>query len=511
MFQFHDKTKLQRAVGMLMACAGLMALMAGPAVAGPPTIRLRRPGQPIARPVPVSADRQLSPGVPAKGPQPERGQPDRSRDSGRGDDIGPGTPGPMLSANLKIEQGSGDFSQWVTSTTVNETGRKLMRWTNTRPNVNVVQWQVSDAPLPWNNPDMNQPGIIKTGYIAPIAQGKSVIFPIEFDKILPQSPPSKPKDYYIRIVTLNTPQNKLMVSTKPVTITYQKSGNWGQKFTAEGLGQTVKQKQAWMYLKSPMPIEIDLKELYIGNDNEDDDDPYLFVFVMYVDGTTINPLNFASSTVRIDSPSKTHENVSQVDKYSGEDLEEGDTANIPGSTGHFEKTIVPIGYGLADDLEDADGSIGQAMRDYTSVYIVVVAMEEDNTSTSAANAARAAMLSKLQSGANGIVQQLTLPGLLNGGSTDFDLATLQREMKEKAFDAAKDATLTSGWWTPLFAPVVLAQISDPDDCVGYAYKEITLGQLLDSGPGGISLDFNLANSSDWEGAYTVRGSIRRKN
>jgi len=305
------------------------------------------------------------------------------------------------------------------------------------------------------------------------------------------------------------------VSAKPVTLTYRSPGNYVTEFTPEGLEQTVKQKHAWMYHKSPMPIEIDLEELYIGNDNEDDDDPYLFVFVVYVDGTTVKvdlaTMSFATSTVRIDSPSKTHKNVSQVDKYSGEDLEEADTANIPGSTGHFEKTIVPIGYGLADDVEDADGSIGQAMKDYTSVYIVVVAMEQDNTSTGAANAARAAMLSRLQNSVNATVRKLTLDGLLKGQSPDFDLEDLQSEMKQKAFDAAEDSTLFTGWWTPLFAPVVLAQIADPDDCVGYAYKEITLGQLLDSGPGGIPLNFNMANSSDWEGSYTVRGRIRRKN
>lgn len=198
------------------------------------------------------------------------------------------------------------------------------------------------------------------------------------------------------------------------------------------------------------------------------------------------------------------------DKH-GNDLDTAKTANIPKSTGRFEKTILPIGYGLADDLEDVNGSIGQAMKDNTSVYIVVVAMEEDNTSTSAANAVRNAMRNKFQSIANGVVQKLTLAGLMNGSTPAFNLADLQNELKDKAFDAAKDATLHSGWWTPLFAPIVLAQIADTDDCVGCAYKEVTLGQLLKSGPGGIPFQLNLANPSDWEGSYTVRGKIRRKN
>ena len=44
-----------------------------------------------------------------------------------------------------------------------------------------------------------------------------------------------------------------------------------------------------------MPIEIDLQDLYIGNDNEDDDEPYLFAVVMLADGTTINPLAMSTS------------------------------------------------------------------------------------------------------------------------------------------------------------------------------------------------------------------------
>ena len=504
MFQFHDETKLRRVVGMVMICAGLIVLGAGPAIAGPPNLRVGRQVRPIVRRVPV-------PG----GPQERGNRPSGETQADPGGGIsqkGPGPFPPMWTFNLEVQQLGGGFEKWGNTMTVNSPENLRFRMRTLLPGTVSAQWQLADKLFQWSDPSGQSTGLIASGPAGPApAKGKIGVFHIDLADYLPSSPPNSPATYYVRVVGQDANNQYAAKPSAWVTITYQKSGNWGQKFTVKGLGQTVKQKQPWMYLKSPMPIEIDLEELYVGNSNESADEPYLFVFVVYVDGTAIDLLYSASSHIRIDCPPKTHGNVPDTDKH-GNDMETGKTANIPASTGHFEKTIVPIGYGLADDFEDADGSIGQGMKDYTSIYIVVVAMEEDNTSTSAADAARAAMLSKLQNAADATVKKLTLASLLHGEEPpDFDLAKLQSEMKEEAFDAAKDATLTSGWWTPLFAPVVLAEIVGPDDCVGYAYKEITLGQLLASGPGGISLNFNLANSSDWEGAYTVKGRIRRKN
>ena len=65
----------------------------------------------------------------------------------------------------------------------------------------------------------------------------------------------------------------------------------------------------------------------------------------------------SSSTVRVDSPTKTHGNVPDHDK-DGDDLEDTSVASIPSGTGHFEGTIKPIGLDLVANMEDADGHVG---------------------------------------------------------------------------------------------------------------------------------------------------------
>jgi len=238
MSQFPNQKRMRTTVVAAMICVGLTVIGADRTVAGPPTIRSVRPSRVTAKPAP------RIPRVP----------PSRAR----GPSVGPSQPTQVLPANLKIKQGSGDFANWVTKTTINEAGYTLMRWTNTRSNVVAVQWQVTSVALPWGNPSANQTGVIGKGLIPPIAKGASTIFPIHLNKILPPTPAAKPRNYYIRIVVFTGPENKASLAAKPVTVEYRKSSDSVTKFTPEGLMQTVKQKHAWMYKKSPMPIQIDL-------------------------------------------------------------------------------------------------------------------------------------------------------------------------------------------------------------------------------------------------------------
>jgi hypothetical protein len=426
-----------------------------------------------------------------------------------------------LRPQLKVQEFSGDMARWVTEMPLEmlPATPNLFSVQNPLTNVISMKWQVSDKEIPTDNTALDAPGTLGTGTCEVPEQGKARIFSIDLSKYLPASPPASPKKYYIRVVATqksgDTPSAATLppVASSSVTIRYQKPSGKTTIFTAEGLEQTVKQKHAWMYKNSPMPIEIDLEKLEIGNSNENADEPYLIVFVLYVDGTTINPLSFASSTVRIQSPTKTHGNIPDHDPW-GKDLETGKVANIPNSTGHFETTIKPIGLEFAADLEDVDGSIGQSMKDNTMVILVVVALEEDATKTSSANAARNTAVQELQKKANAVIQSLTLQDLMKGNPPEFDIGQIQSDITSKALKAAKADTLDTNFILSLFSPLApwaIAQAADPDDYIGAGYKIFTFGQLLDrTPPGKIPIRIGLANQSDWEGAYTVTGWIRRK-
>ncbi len=97
-----------------------------------------------------------------------------------------------------------------------------------------------------------------------------------------------------------------------------------------------------------MPVTLQLTKFICHNADEDSffsngDEPYLFVAAIYADGTTIQLGNLANATVRIQSPSKTHDNLGHNGVHAGNSFA------IPSSTGHFSRSILPIG-GLPESI-----------------------------------------------------------------------------------------------------------------------------------------------------------------
>jgi hypothetical protein len=144
------------------------------------------------------------------------------------------------------------------------------------------------------------------------------------------------------------------------------------------------------------------------------------------------------------------------------------------------------------------------------VYVVVIALEEDDTSTEAIDSAHETMVSELKKKANDAVQALTLQDLMKGAHPKFDPKEISDEITDKVIAAATDKTLTPGWWTPLILVTKSGQIFDPDDMVGVAYKKFTFGELVSAGKDGISFELECSNDvKDWDGSYTVKGRIRQ--
>lgn len=410
---------------------------------------------------------------------------------------------------LKVRQYSGDMARWVTALPVEtmQTQPTYFSWTNPLADIASADWQLSDRLIPPANSALDAPGTLATGSCAVPEATQGKIFTIDLSAYLPPSPPAQPTTYYVRVVAMHSGEQPPSTSNA-IALTYRKPSGRTTTFTAEGLEQTVKQKQAWMYNSSPMPIQIDLEKLAIGNENEGGDEPYLMIYIVYVDGMTINPLDLANSTVRVQCSAGTHGNVPDEDVW-GKDLDTGKTARIPPPTGHHEATIKPVGLEFAADLPDYDGSIGKAMRDHTTVHLIVVAMEEDATSTSAANAAHSTACQGLQERANQVVQGMTLADL-RAGNVQFDPTQIRQQIQDAAIEAAVDETLIPGWWLPQVAPLIFVQGVDPDDFVGGSHRAFSFGDLLDAGEQGIDFTVTLSNSQDWEGSYTVYGRIGRR-
>ena len=411
---------------------------------------------------------------------------------------------------LYVQEYSGDFAQWVKAKTIDQPEESMFSFRNDYADVSEASWQLSAAPMPPKDPSANFPGFLGSGPLQPPAQDQAKTFSVNWKALVPAQPP-KGTTYYLRVVVKRGPAKSALVASNTVGLTVKKS-TFQLKFTPSGLGQTVKQQHPDLYATPSMTVRIDLKELRIGNDNEGADEPYLFVAVVYVDGTTIDPFHMDTSTVRIDSPTKTHGNIHDEDA-SGEDLEENSIALIPAPTGHFERTITPIGLDLATDLEDPDGALGDAIRTTTAVYLVLVALEEDDTSTEAIDAARAAFLKALRSQIEAVIQTTTFAEIVAGDLPTFDadkMKAMETELRKKALGAAEDETFSPGWWTPALFPFLLDE-ADKDDVVGFAFRKFSYSDLLAAGPAGITFEATASapDIEDWEGSYTIRGKIRR--
>ncbi|MGB8702852.1 MAG: hypothetical protein WCD18_25835 [Thermosynechococcaceae cyanobacterium] len=224
-----------------------------------------------------------------------------------------------------------------------------------------------------------------------------------------------------------------------------------------------------------MPVTLQLTKFICHNADEDSwysngDEPYLFVAAVYADGNTIQIGNLSNATVRVQSPLKTHGNLGR----SGVDA--GDSFTIPTATGRFSRSILPIG-GLPT-------SQGKA---FSMVGLVVIAMDEDGTSTSAANAGRQAFVNVLQAELNQAVRSLTLP----------DEATLRAKIKAAMTKAIRQETLSG---IPDFFGVV-----DPDDYIGAQFSMWSYQQIENAGSAGLPIDMTFQKSGV---KYQITGTVK---
>jgi hypothetical protein len=421
-----------------------------------------------------------------------------------------------MEKTLLVMENPGDLSQLVESKTIDEPENSLFAFQNQLSNLTAAKWEVS----------LNSSFVPLLGSDAfePSAQGKGKIIPVDWKKFVHDTPLAGTK-YYFRVASY---RGRTVATSNTVVITVKRATSM-VKFRPE-MGVTVRTKFPDVFAASPMPIEINLTELQIAKSNENSDEPYLLVAVVYADGTTINPLAPSASTVRVDPPRKavdqhvggvtipdvvfrgpprkTHGNVALKDE-NGDDLADWSIAKISPEIGHFEKTITPIGLELVANMEDPFGKLGDSVIEGTAVYVIVVAMEKDNTSTEAIDKAYDTMILELTNQLNGVLRGTT-PQELQSGNINFDPTKITDELTNKVIARAKDATLTDLWWLPPIFFGKLPELIDPDDFIGFAFAKFTFGQLLRAGKDGITFALTCERKTDYSGTYNVFGNIRQK-
>jgi len=131
----------------------------------------------------------------------------------------------------------------------------------------------------------------------------------------------------------------------------------------------------------------------------------------------------------------------------------------------------------------------------------VLALEEDATDDSAAQAGRDALANGLKNEVNGIIKGMKL-----GQTPSFDLKAIQTKLQDQAISAAKANTL-SGMWNPIGAMLALDDLIDPDDFIGAGVQSFTYKELKNSPNAGLKIELNMVGNGNDH--YRVNGSIRR--
>jgi len=383
------------------------------------------------------------------------------------------TPGPPVSkTKIEVQEFGGEFQNWVNGLTITMAEKVTFRYSTNEPGAVSAIWQVSDKAFSTGPAAtvLQAPHVIASGVLGKVpAPGHVSQFEVNFKQFVPITPPTNPLGYWVFVIIKNGAGKPVGIASAPVKITYRKATQASTNLSGIPADKPV-----------PMPIEISLSSftVHATNEGEGDDDPYLFIVAIYADGTTIRVTDLAHASVRLDSPSKTHNNLG-MDAYSNEP-KSGKSYSIPFAVGHFAKGILPLSGGLP--LKTA--------RDLSTVSILVITMDEDSTSDAAANSARKALVDNLQKELNVAIQSLP---------ANPDVSAIQQRIKDKMIGAAKKETLKD-WWTPWG----LFDATNPDDFIGSGLATFTYSQLLNAGNKTLPINLECKSSEGW---YTIKGSI----
>ncbi|MFI7024208.1 hypothetical protein ACIBMZ_15990 [Micromonospora sp. NPDC049900] len=221
-------------------------------------------------------------------------------------------------------------------------------------------------------------------------------------------------------------------------------------------------------------VEVSINQLQVVKAQESSgDEPWLMIFPIFADGTTIDAGNLASASARVMSAPGTHGmlGVSSVRTNT--------VVNVPPAQGRFSTVVQPV-RNLPAPLADRMSIVGFA----------VIALEEDETPTTAAVAGRNAARSALTTEINTLIRELREP-------TSADITRMHARVAEAATAAVVQETVNS--WNPM-------GFIDPDDVIGAGFRYLTLEQIKTSSTGTQSF----AIPVEGQGAsYIIRGTISR--
>ncbi|MFH1176566.1 MAG: hypothetical protein V1750_04090 [Acidobacteriota bacterium] len=123
-----------------------------------------------------------------------------------------------VSTLLVLTQGSpgGELERWGESLAISKLQQVTLRLRGTVAGAATARWELADRPF-----EEARVNVLKDGTLAQAPQpAKIAVFNIELSGVLPTSPPSPPRHYFLRVTTLDAAQRTVGPPSNPVRITY---------------------------------------------------------------------------------------------------------------------------------------------------------------------------------------------------------------------------------------------------------------------------------------------------
>lgn len=251
----------------------------------------------------------------------------------------------------------------------------------------------------------------------------------------------------------------------------------------------------------PVRLRAEVTRLSVIRQNESSpDEPFLWVFLLKADGTTIKVDDPANARISLEAPLGAHGNLGAA----SDDMTTGQAVPIPAALGRFDVTLRPLAFLPA--------------AQFVGFALAVGALEEDATTNQQICAVHAHVVSKVREAANEALETLLATAPENGLSADALQTGLLDSVDESkvtgwVYDFVEDSmgpvigtalafaptsgvpVLSTGNLIDPFVLSTIVQAADRDDFVGYFYKYKLLPDLLRESLKGTQIDERVSKDS----------------
>ena len=165
----------------------------------------------------------------------------------------------LLTLEVQTPGTNPDFPAWKMAKTINEPEKLQLRWSPNGPALASAQWQLAPSPFDAKDASGASADMIASGKINSVPAKGYGYFQVALADHLPAKAPASPQKLYLRLVGFDAEGKAAGVPSASVVLTYQASGNFGQKFAFPEIEKVVGSTDHGIELKRAVSTKVGSK------------------------------------------------------------------------------------------------------------------------------------------------------------------------------------------------------------------------------------------------------------